>query len=234
MLRGVIGSGLDVGLLPGERPRGVMDDEPVGSSETWWSQLLGLAVLCAVLYAGMAAWDALFGDPPSPPEPATAVQEGPEPPPAQDTFCDIVTAASARARGLAPGAGGELAAVRAWRRDQLAYLDRDYAWGWEGMVDVLRWTSDGELELVVRLPCGARLRAWSDGRTDAGHPPLALNPALRERLAQLRLGWKVRVDGDFVRDEADFVRSSWRDERRSLLEPDFLLQVTDVNDPEGE
>lgn len=188
-----------------------------------------LAIIGAIISGGSKKSDGESGG--SAPASATASNQQPEVPLPQDqkSFCDAVTGFISQYNA----APNELkkSAVRVARKQKLQELLPSLQFdGWVGELTDMGTTSDGSAYVAVKLEgTEILIQTWNNGASDLGDKTLIpVNTPLFNAISDLKKGIRVKVSGQFVAGEQDYIGEQSLTENGSMTEPAFSVHFTKV------
>ena len=122
-------------------------------------------------------------------------------------------------------------AVRVSRKQKLQELVSTLEFkGWIGRIDEMTTTSKGNAALSIKLSNGSlMLQTYNNELSDLGDDTLIpINSDLFNRVANLKTGMTVKVSGNFLADDQDFIKEGSITEEGSMTEPEFIVKFTQV------
>jgi len=147
----------------------------------------------------------------------------------QKTFCDAVTSFIAQYNA----APNELkkSAVRAARKQKLQEVIPSLQFdGWIGELTDMGTVSDGSAYIAVKL-AGSPLsiQTWNNGMSDLNDKTLIpVNTPLFNAISDFKKGAQVKISGQFVTSDQDFIGEQSVTENGSMTEPEFTAHFTKV------
>jgi hypothetical protein len=122
-------------------------------------------------------------------------------------------------------------AVRVARKQKLQELLTSLQFdGWLGELTEMGTTSDGSAYVTVKLEGNPIvIRTWNNGLSDISDKTLIpVNSPLFNAISDLKKGVRVKVGGQFVAGEQDYIREQSLTEKGSMTEPEFSVHFTMV------
>jgi hypothetical protein len=147
----------------------------------------------------------------------------------QKVFCDAVTGFISQYNA----APNELkkSAVRVARKQKLQELLPSLQFdGWIGELTDMGTTSDGSAYIAVKLEGNIiKIQTWNNGLSDIADKTLIpVNTPLFNAISDLKEGIRVKVSGQFVAGDQDYIGEQSLTENGSMTEPEFSVHVTKV------
>ena len=147
----------------------------------------------------------------------------------QKAFCDAINGFISQYNA----APNELkkSAVRVARKQKLQELLPSLQFdGWIGELTEMGTTSDGSAYVAVKLEGNiVKIQTWNNGASDIGDKTLIpVNTPLFNTISDLKKGIRVKVSGQFVAGEQDYVGEQSLTENGSMTEPEFSVHFTSV------
>jgi hypothetical protein len=147
----------------------------------------------------------------------------------QKAFCDAVTGFISQYNA----APNELkkSAVRVARKQKLQELLPSLQFdGWIGELTDMGTTSDGSAYIAVKLEGNTiKIQTWNNGLSDIADKTLIpVNTPLFNAISDLKEGIRVKVSGQFVAGEQDYIGEQSLTENGSMTEPEFSVHFTKV------
>ena len=148
----------------------------------------------------------------------------------QKAFADAVTSFISQYQS----APNELkkSAVRASRKQKLQELLPSMEFnGWVGRIEEMTTTSKGNACLKILLEGRPiKIETYNNELSDIGDNTLIpMNSDLFNKVADLKTGMMVKVSGQFLSDEQDFIKEISLTEEGSMTEPEFIVKFTQVD-----
>jgi predicted nucleic acid-binding Zn ribbon protein len=147
----------------------------------------------------------------------------------QKAFCDAVTGFISQYNA----APNELkkSAVRVARKQKLQELLPSLQFdGWIGELTDMGTTSDGSAYIAIKLEGNTiKIQTWNNGASDIEDKTLIpVNTPLFNAISDLKEGIHVKVSGQFVAGEQDYIAEQSITENGSMTEPEFTVHFTKV------
>lgn len=94
----------------------------------------------------------------------------------------------------------------------------------------LETNSEGKAAITVRLEQDVDLQTWNNELSDAVHTTMIdKGTPLYAILMHMSVGEKVKVSGNFIRDEADGIFENSITIRGAMTAPEFLFRFTEIS-----
>lgn len=122
-------------------------------------------------------------------------------------------------------------AVRVGRKQKLQELVPTLEFnGWIGRIEEMTTTSKGNACVAIALEGSPiQIKTYNNELSDAGDNTLIpINSDLFNQVADLKTGMMVKVGGNFLADEQDFIKEGSITEEGSMTEPEFVVKFTQI------
>jgi hypothetical protein len=122
-------------------------------------------------------------------------------------------------------------AVRVARKQKLQQLLTTLQFdGWIGELTDMGTTSDGSAYVNVQLEgTSIKIVTWNNGVSDVTDKTLIpVNSPLFNAISDLKVGVRVKVSGQFVSGDQDYIGEQSLTENGSMTEPEFTVHFTQV------
>lgn len=102
--------------------------------------------------------------------------------------------------------------------------------GWLGTLKELTTTSDGKAAVVVELVGSrAHLRTWNNALSDVGSDTLIpQGTSLYQKLSAMSPGNSLRLSGEFLASDKDYLKEASMTEQGSMTEPEFVVKFSSL------